>query len=63
MVLVPMAASKFLATWQGPYTVIERVEPVTYRVRQLGRRRAEQIYHVNIRKKWTVRTEQLAAFA
>lgn len=36
MVLVPVTASKFLATWQGPYTDIERVGPVTYLVRQLG---------------------------
>lgn len=38
MVLVPTAACKFLATWQGPYTVMEQVGPVTYRVRQPGRR-------------------------
>ncbi|KAL0170492.1 hypothetical protein M9458_035088, partial [Cirrhinus mrigala] len=37
-VLVPTSASKFLATWQGPYTVTERVGPVTYRLRQPGRR-------------------------
>ncbi len=61
MVLVPTAASKFLASWQGPYTVVERVGPVTYRVRQPGRRRVEQIYHVNLLKKWMARPEELAA--
>uniref|UniRef100_A0A8C1NT83 Gypsy retrotransposon integrase-like protein 1 n=2 Tax=Cyprinus carpio TaxID=7962 RepID=A0A8C1NT83_CYPCA len=30
LVLVPTAACKFLATWQGPYTVTEKVGPVTY---------------------------------
>ncbi len=39
MVLVPTAACKFLATWQGPYTVLEKIGPVTYRVRQPGRRK------------------------
>lgn len=27
MVLVPNAACKFLATWQGPYTVLEKLGP------------------------------------
>ncbi len=63
MVLVPTAACKFLATWQGPYTVLERIGPVTYRVRQPGRRRTEQIYHINLLKKWVPRPEQLAAHA
>ncbi len=62
MVLVPTAASKFLAIWQGPYTVVERVGLVTYRVRQPGRRRVEQIYHINLLKKWMAWPEELAAF-
>ncbi len=63
MVLVPTAACKFLATWQGPYTVLERIGPVTYRIRQPGRRRTEQLYHVNLLKKWVGTREQLAALA
>ncbi|KAL1255563.1 hypothetical protein QQF64_013624 [Cirrhinus molitorella] len=52
MVLIPTSACKFLATWKGPYTVIERVGPVTYRLRQSGRRREEQLYHINLLKRW-----------
>ncbi len=63
MVLVPNAACKFLATWQGPYTVLEKIGPVTYRVRQPGRRRAEQLYHINLLKKWVGSRDQLAALA
>ncbi|KAI2649246.1 Retrovirus-related Pol polyprotein from transposon 17.6 [Labeo rohita] len=63
MVLVPTSACKFLATWQGPYTVIERVGPVTYRLRQPGRRREEQLYHINLLKKWVGTQEQLTALA
>ncbi|KAL1280109.1 hypothetical protein QQF64_014709 [Cirrhinus molitorella] len=63
MVLVPNAACKFLATWQGPYTVLERIGPVTYRLQQPGKRRAEQLYHINLLKKWVGTRDQLAALA
>ncbi len=63
MVLVPTAACKFLATWQGPYTVLERIGPVMYRVRQPGRRRTEQLYHINLLKKWVGTRDQLVALA
>ncbi len=63
MVLVPTAACKFLATWQGPYTVLEKIGPVTYRIRQPGRRRTEQLYHVNLLKKWVGTRDQLVALA
>ncbi|KAL0163484.1 hypothetical protein M9458_042880 [Cirrhinus mrigala] len=45
----------FLATWQGPYTVTEKVGPVT--------RRTEQLYHINLLKRWVGTREQLAALA
>ncbi len=50
--LLPNASCKFLASWQGPYTMTEQVGPVRYLLRQPGRRRAEQIYHVNLLKQW-----------
>ncbi|XP_063060131.1 uncharacterized protein LOC134453222 [Engraulis encrasicolus] len=55
LVLVPTVECKFLATWQGPYEVIEKVGPVNYKVRQPGKRKPEQIYHVNLLKKWHAR--------
>ncbi|KAG5261141.1 hypothetical protein AALO_G00300500 [Alosa alosa] len=55
LVLVPTVECKFLATWQGPYEVIERVGEVNYKVRQLDKRKPEQIYHVNLLKKWHAR--------
>uniref|UniRef100_A0A9J8AZR1 Integrase catalytic domain-containing protein n=1 Tax=Cyprinus carpio carpio TaxID=630221 RepID=A0A9J8AZR1_CYPCA len=63
LVLVPNAACKFLATWQGPYTMTEKVGPVTYRVRQPGRRRESQLYHINLLKKWIGTRTQLSALA
>uniref|UniRef100_A0A9J7ZFV4 Gypsy retrotransposon integrase-like protein 1 n=1 Tax=Cyprinus carpio carpio TaxID=630221 RepID=A0A9J7ZFV4_CYPCA len=62
LVLVPTAACKFLATWQGPYTVTEKVGPVTYRVRQPGRRREDQLYHINLLKRWVGTGPQLSAY-
>ncbi|KAL1258013.1 hypothetical protein QQF64_011257 [Cirrhinus molitorella] len=63
MVLVPNTACKFLASWQGPYTVSEKVGPVTYQVRQPGRRRQDQLYHINLLKKWHGTRTQLSALA
>ena len=52
LVLIPTNECKFLAKWQGPYEVVEKVGPVNYRVRQPGRRKGHQIYHINLLKKW-----------
>ncbi len=60
-VLVPNSACKFLASWQGPYTVTEKIGPITYRVHQPGRRRADHLYHINLLKKWVGTKDQLAA--
>ncbi len=61
MVLVPTATCKFLANWQGPYTVTKKVGPVTYRVRQPGRRKEDQLYHINLLKWWVGTRAQLSA--
>ncbi|XP_063044800.1 uncharacterized protein LOC134438971 [Engraulis encrasicolus] len=55
LVLVPTVECKFLASWQGPYEVIERVGEVNYKVRQPDKRKTEQIYHVNLLKQWHAR--------
>ncbi|XP_063054453.1 uncharacterized protein LOC134448729 [Engraulis encrasicolus] len=60
LVLVPTVECKFLATWQGPYEVIERVGQVNYKVRQPDKRKHEQIYHVNLLKKWHAREALLS---
>ncbi|KAI2644445.1 Retrovirus-related Pol polyprotein from transposon 17.6 [Labeo rohita] len=63
MVLVPTSTCKFLASWQGPYTVVEKIGPVTYRLHQPGRRRSEQVYHINLLKKWHGTRDQVAALS
>uniref|UniRef100_A0A8C1LPZ1 Gypsy retrotransposon integrase-like protein 1 n=1 Tax=Cyprinus carpio TaxID=7962 RepID=A0A8C1LPZ1_CYPCA len=62
LVLVPTAACKSFSTWQGPYTITEKVGPVTYRVRQPGRRRRDQLYHINLLKRWAGTGPQLSAY-
>ncbi|KAJ8337704.1 hypothetical protein SKAU_G00366700 [Synaphobranchus kaupii] len=52
LVLVPTSECKFLAKWNGPYEVIEKVGTVNCRVRQPGRRPPTKVYHVNLLKKW-----------
>ncbi|CAH2247248.1 PREDICTED: uncharacterized protein LOC108718501 [Pelobates cultripes] len=41
LVLVPTVENKFLASWHGPYEVIEQVGEVNYKVRQPDRRKPE----------------------
>ncbi|KYO24326.1 hypothetical protein Y1Q_0004349 [Alligator mississippiensis] len=51
LVSIPTTASKQLAMWQGPFTVIRQAGPVDYEVSKPGHRR-EQVYHVNRLKEW-----------
>ena len=55
LVLVPTVECKFLASWQGPYKVVERVGEVNYKIRQHDKRKKIQLYHVNLLKKWHAR--------
>ena len=41
-----------MAKWQGPYEVVDRVGEVNYQVRQPGRRKPTQLYHINLLKQW-----------
>ncbi|MGL5295043.1 MAG: hypothetical protein ACRC9V_15010 [Aeromonas sp.] len=50
LLLTPTGTSKILASWKGPYTVVEKVGPVNCRIHQPGRRREEQLYHLNLLK-------------
>ncbi|KAI2652407.1 Retrovirus-related Pol polyprotein from transposon 17.6 [Labeo rohita] len=47
----------------GPFTVTEKVGPVTYRIQQPGKRRNEQLYHINLLKRWSGTRDQIAALS
>lgn len=49
-VLMPMVEVKFLAKWQGPLEMVEKMSHVNYEVHQPGKRKLYQIYHVNLLK-------------
>ena len=63
LLLVPTSECKFLAKWQGPFEVIEKVGAVNYKISQPGKRRGHQIYHVNLLKKWHAAAEPPVARA
>lgn len=57
LVLLPTAAAKLQAQWQGPYEILERISPVTYRI-QLNRRRTKTaVYHINLLRPWYSRSD------
>lgn len=47
---LPSSTSKLLAKWQGPYTILRKMGPVTYEVHQLDKKKVKQVYHVNLLK-------------
>jgi len=55
LVLVPTSECKFLAKWNGPYEILEKVGEVNYKVRQPGRRPPTKVYHINLLTKWVAR--------
>lgn len=50
LLLVPNAACKFLACWQGLHTVHKDVGPVNYQIQQPGKRAEAQLYHITLLK-------------
>ncbi|CAJ0946971.1 unnamed protein product [Ranitomeya imitator] len=44
-----------MAKWQGAYEVQGKVGEVNYRVYQPGKRKPEQLYHINLLKVWKIR--------
>ena len=49
-VLLSTTHNKFLAKWQGSYTVIRRMGKVTYEVDMPGTRSRRNIFHINLLK-------------
>nr|XP_014352698.1 PREDICTED: uncharacterized protein LOC106706359 [Latimeria chalumnae] len=52
LVMIPTTEHKFLARWQGPYEIAEKINSVNYRVYQPGKRKPFQTYHLNLLKPW-----------
>ena len=56
LLLLPSSTCKLLAKWQGPYTIVRKMGPVTYEVLHPEKKRTKQTYHVNLLKEWKERT-------
>ncbi len=52
LLLLPTSSNKLLAKWQGPYTVVRKMGPVTYEVHHPDKGKAKQTYHVNLLRQW-----------
>lgn len=52
LLLLPSSNSKLLAKWQGPYTVLRKMGPVTYEIHHPDKKKAKQVYHINLLKEW-----------
>ncbi|KAJ1144831.1 hypothetical protein NDU88_011125 [Pleurodeles waltl] len=63
LILRPSSESKLLAKWQGPYTVLKPVSPVTYLIELSKNPKRVQIYHINLLKKWVEPTMSVTAAA
>ena len=50
--LLPSSTRKLEAAWQGPYTVIEKVGPVDYKLSMPKRRGKTNVFHVNMLLAW-----------
>ncbi|KAK3725843.1 hypothetical protein QZH41_014068 [Actinostola sp. cb2023] len=60
--LTPGEASKFHRNWQGPYTIVERITEITYRIRKLDNntRRKTLVVHFNNLRLYKRKTEAQA---
>ena len=52
LLLLPIATNKLMAQWQGPYSVIRQVSPVTYEIDVSNKRKKRKIVHMNMLKRW-----------
>lgn len=52
LLLLPTSSNKLLAKWQGPYTVVRKMGPVTYEIHHPDKGKAKQTYHINLLKEW-----------
>ncbi len=52
LLLLPTSTNKLLLKWQGPYTVVRKMGPVTYEIHHPDKGKATQTYHIDLLKEW-----------
>lgn len=63
LLLLLSANCKFLARWQGRYTITEKVGPTNHRLHQPGKRKQTELYHINLLKRWVNPVPPVSALA
>ncbi|KAJ1144487.1 hypothetical protein NDU88_010785 [Pleurodeles waltl] len=58
LALLPTTENKLLARWQGPYTILDKIMPTTYKIEIPDGSGREQIYHINLLKTWNDQNEK-----
>ena len=52
---MPSDQSKLIATWQGPYEVVQKIGPVDYEIYMPDKTKKKGIFHVKLLKEWKER--------
>ena len=53
LVLTPTFTDKLTDQWTGPYTVVAKLNDVTYKICTPERRKKTRLFHINSMKEWT----------
>ena len=61
LMLIPVLARKLEAAYSGPFTVLEKLSPVTYLIDAPGRGNKGRVVHVNLLKHWHTPTANILA--
>jgi len=60
LALMPDDSDNLTAQWLGPYTVVEKVSPVSYRIETPERRKKTRQFHINMLREWKTPASILA---
>ncbi len=52
LVLLPSATNKLTAQWQGPYSVVQPMGRVNYKIDMHDKRKRYRTFHINMLRKW-----------
>jgi hypothetical protein len=57
LVFLPESAAKIDNKWQGPYTIVRKINQVNYVVNMPNKRKPNRVYHINMLKQWYDRNQ------
>ena len=57
LVFLPDSAAKLDSKWQGPYSIVRKINEVNYVVNMADKRKKHRVFHINMLKEWYNRKE------